>query len=247
MLKLKKSRKEISISLSGKEPFFNYYFLCAFGAAFGLHLFAFILFRIHPFFITDDRILKPISVETDLTMHSQPDIGVQTALGEENGHLRHLSNPPFSHPELPTLPQISTARGHHFLVRESSDIYPFLQIEEEWNGIVPSLHTTATTLPALTVSISGLLADYLLIDDGTAHITDTLMLKEPKRLVYSVQMEGKTGKIFWHQLQNDSGSQNVARLAETILRNIKFKEDPQLFALGGEVEIFFSPSMKDIQ
>ena len=60
------------------------------------------------------------------------------------------------------------------------------------------------------------------------------------RVIYTVMVEGRTGKIFWFEPKLAANAL-VAKFAEALLLDMKFAVDPKLIAVSGEIELHFNP------
>ncbi|MBA3958185.1 MAG: hypothetical protein H0X51_07320 [Parachlamydiaceae bacterium] len=235
MLKLVRSRnREISIRLKNKAVFFNKPFLIALSAALSLHLLALLLFHIHPFFISSDRILPPIMVEADLSeLLMDGDQGTLAQVKKDEVPGRHALTPPKSHPEIPLMPMLLSDR-HHVIQQPLKQSNPFLSLEENWDFLSQKPIPKKTPL---NIAVSGLLAE--------RPLTETVIQPPPSlerdyRLVYHVEVENKTGCICWYAPVLAAENSVYRKWTEEALKRIRFAPSEEGFMTAGEIEFSFA-------
>jgi len=229
MLKLEKIAKtmEISISLRRREGFFNKRLLQALAIALFLHVSAGVLFQVRPFkVIGSQMIFPPIVVDADIQLTP-----VIAELDKEDTLPRLIREPKSSLPLFPK-PGLEIAgtksaiepRGDDFYLFEQ-DIYPI-----EWM-------VRQKAKNPIEVTLSGPLAERKLLDDGTDHFKSIF---KSGKAVFAVQVDDKTGSIFWYQSKQSQNSIELEQQAERIVRAIRFQEEGDSFVTTGEVEIQFT-------
>lgn len=247
MLRLQKTRqRDISISLRDKERRLNRTFLCAFAIALGMHLFAILIFQIHAFIAQGDIVLPPTLVETDyIGLAEDSDNGVLAYIDYEGRQRTYTLAPKPSSPEIPEVDASFAARQMEYLKDQNVRVNPFASIEEDWSYLTKQ--TIKGELPFMQIHIAGVLADVPLVDDGIQHVQKQISgLKDAKGAyltVYHVEVERRSGRIFWHDtLQKDELEvlKLINTLAENLLRQMQFLPDPRAFVSAGEIEIRFN-------
>jgi hypothetical protein len=244
MLKLEKARnRDINVNLRSKESRINRTFMIAFGAALGLHLLAIMVFQIHQWISQGENIILPIRVETDLSSSEEMDGSLMSFSEAEGKSLRYLLAPPESFPQLPVMPITSMEKNMAFAEEKAILRNPFLSIEENWEHLAP-LEKAKSETRSLIINVTGGLADLALLDDGSRQKTSMPgSLGNSYRQYsakYDVQVERKTGRIFWYQATHLPGIPSFQNQAEQILHAMRFQENPSFFVSAGEVEITFN-------
>lgn len=251
MLKLEIARdRNIRISVRDKGPPISGSFLIALAIALGLHLFALVLFRIAPFFITSDRVLQPTAIEADLTqMFDESENGVIAYASEEKSQ-RHSLRPPVSSPYIPSMPVIKVDRKMEY--PKNKDVFrnTFLSIEEESMDLISLNGPGPEKVQPIRIHVSGELAGRTLIDD--ARTVDLAKVFSDGKLggkgapdhyvaVYQVQVE-RSGRIFWHLAKKSMESPKLNRIAEQMLQQMRFQDEAySVNAVStGDIEIVFT-------
>lgn len=226
MLKLEKiSRREISISVRDRKNRFDRIFLQAVGIAIALHLVALLVFQIQPFIVIGDKILAPSLVESDIDFGSND---IVAEIEREGIPQRDLLEPKLSLPMLPEMPISGLERSLEYK-ENSLMINPFIEIAEDWEYLANDGKPSPAPR-SIQVHISGELAEIPLISDGATFSVN----KEHFHASYAVQVEGKTGHIFWYMPTPNS---KTNAMAEKILNEIGFQPNPNAFVYSGEIEI----------
>lgn len=235
MLKLEKARgKEISIGLRDKTPFMNQSFLYAFAIALGLHIGAILLFSIQPFIIVGQQLLPATSVEVDR--------GQLMLLNDNNSAYADIDEklqknfwaPPVAQLNLPKFPIVLEDRQQAFLQEKVALVNPFLSIEEDFE--IPFMNSTKRT-PGIYINVSGELSDMKLLNDGTSQIQYDAKRMSSQILTFMVQVDNKTGRIFWRMPTQKSISHELGVVAEQILNSMLFQSNPKDFVSVGTIEI----------
>lgn len=227
MLKLqKKGKQEIQVFLRKRESLWSRSFICALSIALGLHIFAILIFQIHAYFNPNDSILPPIIVQADIGNFLTEEI--IASLEEQEIQYSFLIPAEASLPQFPSLSTSQSESPLEYLKEESLLHNSFTSIEEDWQYLFDSPNQRT---PHIKINISGDLAETTLIEDGIKNIKWN---GKSQRVVYAVQVEGKTGRIFW-QMEKE-GTHN---LAEQILSEIRFSQNNDSFVQTGQIEILF--------
>jgi len=242
MLKLEKTRHcDIAVSLRNQRTRFNRPFFYAFGIALALHFIPALFFYIRPFISIGDAVLPPVFVETDLTSSAENSHGVLAYLDQEGRPSRYSLEPPLSSPQMPeTMP----ASISHQAERPKSQNFtdnPFAGLEEDWDYLFASDHSTPAAQAPIRLRISGGLSEQILIDDGIHQkISIPMQCDGSHIVVYDIRVEGESGLVFWHMAKQSSPLSPLNRTAEAILCDMRFKPDPNIFVQDGVVEIIFT-------
>lgn len=236
MLRLERLRnKEINVTVRERGYRINPTLMQAFLIACGLHLSAITLFQVQHYFSKEERILPFTNVETDGIFPA-----ALTYTDEEGRPQRYIFKPSISNPTIPALPT-TTLEKEAVYPHESSLLQnPFLSIEENWDYL--KIHTVpATSTEPLEIDISGPLADITLLNGQlvTAEASEAILPVGHYRTVYQVQVEGKTGKIFWYEVKELAEEQSLQPIAEKILQRLRFQPIAVSLFLTGEIIINF--------
>lgn len=244
MLRLKKARRqEISVTVRDKSPWMSRTFLFALTIALGIHLSAVLVFHIHSILASGEVVLPPTLVETDASgVLDDANVGVLAYMDFEGRSQRHISAPVASRPKIPDMKMPTIAREMEYLNDESNPLNPFLEIEEEWQYLKESRMPSKN--PAIQIHVAGALADVPLLNEGKEGLSVTPMKNET--IIFSVQLERKSGRIFWYIPKQMSSMKVINEAAEKILKNMVFQTDPLAFVAAGEVEIQFMTSESTI-
>lgn len=222
MLRLEKGSKKLDITLRQRERIFTRPLLQALGIALGLHLAALILFPIAlTRFSGSQQVHPPVSVAAILPSFS----GVSTEIAEEEIPSRYLSAPKSRMPPLPVASSLPLDMPE---LRASQDMpLDFL------NDFLD--HQPHFSEP-LTVRISGPLALRQRVFTAPKPLNTTHM----GRVVFQVQLENRSGKIFWLERKEAHANEKVNQLAEKLIQELLFEPNQEAFVTEGEVEIIFS-------
>jgi hypothetical protein len=240
MLKLEKKlySRDCTVSVRGRPVLWNKDLLTALALTLLIHGVFFFLFDISPFRIRQDGTnFAPAVViaEGDMDKEFSPVAALITKEGRKRDKLepkgRLLQMPPLPD-KLPSRDLdlgISTSlfQGHSFQSLENSLLFPDF----------PTVSATAIK-PPISILIAGPLASNDLLSptdsfDGLALPLGEYMIR------YAVQVEDRTGFIFWHSKIASSGNKEADMIAERLLERIRFRDNPSSFATSGEIEIVF--------
>lgn len=236
MLKLQKNRnREINVTLRNRERFWTRTFIYALSIALGLHLFAVLIFQIHSYFHTDENIFPPIVVQAD--MFSESDNGILANVEDLDTQYNFLKAPIASSPQLPYLSIFPSSSEVEYVKEFNLNDNPFANLEADWEHLFSKNSLTPKT--SIKVKVSGALAEFPVLDDGVSQVLPKMKLGGSHKISYAVQVEGKTGRIFWQMMTGQGEKHTVMVLAEQILANMRFDQNPFLFVQTGEIEINF--------
>lgn len=251
MLKLVRIKRDnnIAVSIRSKEPGVNRIFLQSLAIAVGLHVVAIALFTVHRMMVEGEVIFSPSYVESDIGNIFQ-DAGVITQLDHEMNVSTSIAKPKLSRPGVPPHSNESFVRQMDFIEVPSFQNNPFKGIEEDYSHIASSSNSSSSAVVmhkqiGVDVQISGDIAEVAIVDDTIQLSGDQKkivnQLQEPSKTVYTVQVEGKTGTIFWWDCKERIASSLLQRLAELYLTNLRFEPMEGVFIQTGAIEITFIP------
>lgn len=244
MLKIEKTSRNLEVFIRLKNRRFNRTFFKALACALFIHLLGLILFTVNPFNLGKERILAPTLVEADLNLPDNSRYNVLAQPEEEGSTSRYALRPPLWSPKFPEMP-IATLQSQFESVKEqNSSENPFTRIEYDPESLLFSETVLAT--PPIQVRITGELADLSLLENGVINTASNNLgdLTDAVRIIYAVQVEGKSGKVFWYYPLELTESKTINQLTETIVAGLRFEEDPHKFANTGEIEIVFNLGFK---
>lgn len=221
MLRLEKGSKKLDITLRQRERIFTRPLLQALGIALGIHLAALVLFPIAlTRFSGSQQIHLPVSVAAILPALS--DVSIEIA--EEEIPARYLSAPKSRLPPLPAPSSLQLAMPEFHPSQEQHDFLDdFLD------------HQTHFAEP-LILRISGPLA----LRKRLLTTPKTLPIPHSGRVVFHVQLENRSGKIFWLDRKEAHPDEKLNQIAERLIQELLFEPVREAFVTEGEVEIIFS-------
>lgn len=234
MLRLVKARgKEIHVKLRNREKWFSPLLVRAFVIASLFHLLALALFRIHSMFNTQEYFLPPSIVETD----GGP-IDDVVAYMEEPGKKRYFFAPAPSRLTLPEMPSPQFVREVESIKAGDLSHNPFVHIETGYDFI--NFDPPITSPKGIQIHVSGELARVPLLEP--AHVLVDKLSKELKpvsnsKIVYTVQVESRTGKIFWYMPEKRTAVKEAQQFGDKIVSLIRFKPNRNAFVYTGAIEI----------
>lgn len=254
MLRLEKvsRNREIHISLRAKEHRFNRSFIIALCLAISLHLSAAFIFHIGPFKIFDGGlILPPAMVTAEIENDFDRDVENQAVAQIDNEGIpqRYLLMPKLSTLTLPKIAEPSVFKEIEFIKEKDPTFNPFLKIERDLQQIYFVKDEPPKEYIPIQIFVSGSL-------DQNNFLRDDLEMKEffslffPKknsssylkyyRVLYAVQVESKTGQVFWFEAKEKSDVEEMNHIAEKMIKNMRFKKEEKSFVSLGEIEIHFT-------
>lgn len=219
MLKLEKTSHHLStltIRMREKDRFFEPQLLKALAIAFFLHILSLILFHITPFYLSSTFTFPPIQVQSTL-----PTEGVSAIVSHYIEEEEPLPPPLIFAPELNW---ISFSHESILSPAISLDLDTFQSLEEHrW----PKWNEPASPLleePYIQLTISGDLALLPLIEKDP--LLDQTRPIEPSESItyvtYQVQLDDKTGELFWYERIESSSLMEMNQLTESILLHLRF-------------------------
>lgn len=241
MLKLEKNRnKDVNVTFRTRDKLFNRTFIYAMSLAVGMHLLAALIFQIHAFLNPDAGITPPIMVHADLSNSlNDGENRILANLDENDNRLKYLSPPPQSTPDIPQL-SVRVEENQIEYVKEASIFSnPFTNIEEDWEYLTASPVSNSHAIPGIKINVSGELAEIPLIEEGTRIQLPQQLNASPHSVIYAVQVEGKTGRVFWQMKKTSDEKSVFLAAAEAVLNEMRFQKNENIFVCTGEVEIVF--------
>ena len=238
MLKLEKIAKslEISIFLKKRDSFFSASLLKAFGIAIALHLFAGLVFTVSPFrIIGSQSIFPPVLVDTELTTIAENVVVAQVDTEEISP--RYIKEPRQAALHMPPLPTTRTLE--HPAIAVQSPECNALQCaitERELSPLdIVSLQQNKVKKQPIEIVMSGDLAERSIVESGLTTAQSAYF--SPTRLVFSVQVDDRSGTIFWYEPH--FYAENMV-IGEKILKDLRFQMIADSFVTVGEIEIHFN-------
>ncbi len=243
MLKLEKFAKNLELTLTWRPPLAHAKggFLYALLLALAFHLLAGLLFQIGPFKVLSYPLpLNSIVVESDLS-HGQRDntANQEEILAQINIKVIKdvIKEPPGQLMTLPTTTWIG-----HKQQKEQNRINKWLDLEEQtpypldFFAQLQKVPSTST----LAISITGELADRFLNQQEVQETKIDDLLNANFQALYAIQVEDRTGKVFWYEKKQVEFNPHANKLAEKLLKSLSFQIKEQGFISKGEVEILLS-------
>jgi hypothetical protein len=246
MLKLEKnSNQEITFKIRDKEKIFNRTFMNAFFLAMGLHLFAIIIFQVKPFGLANsDLILPTISVETDKVLNKNQIATAETRIAEIFS--RGILEPALSQISLPDIPKNTFISHIEFIHKNNSLLHPFIELEQEYHKPWLGKIEFPIISQPLLIKASGRLANRKfsspLVEEWNDLYKEELFPKnslKKYRVIFLVEIEDKTGEVFWFTAKETSENNLVNKIAEKFIHEIIFEKKDSSFISSGEIEFFF--------
>jgi len=237
MLKIEKANRhssEIKLEFRKKEIFFNQIFVKALSLAFALHFAAFLIFHIGPFKLVNNGLLAPSFVETDVL---EPKNEVATNIQNKQKISRIPYAPTISTPKLPSIPHLKGMQHLENLEDLSTLENPFLKVERDLrNNLFFSKDDREQEKPALQIVLSGKIADKKIEDLKKL----TPPLNETFRAIYTVNIENKTGRIFFVDSEQNLLNHPYNKLIVDFLKEIRFEKNYRGFVTSGQIEIIMN-------
>jgi hypothetical protein len=236
MLKLEKRSREglINVIIRDKESLLTKPFLQALAIAVCIHLALILLFHVTPFKITSDTVLPPTAAQAaNISTES-----VLAELGSTLQNIHGLPPIPLSQPELMQHPTFLAVRPIVYMETHHQNEKSFTQIEQQiyQPEFIPTVYHAPQN--PFQIAISGNLGEHELLAMET--FSFPLLKTGSKRVMYSVLVEGKTGKVFWFEPLQQALDPSIDNLAEKILRQMRFAADPKEIAISGRIEMQFN-------
>lgn len=234
MLKIEKANRhssEITLEFRKKEIFFNQIFVKALSLAFGLHFAAFLIFHIGPFKLVNNGFLPPSFVETDV-FEGQAEVA--TNIQGKRKISRIPFAPTISTPKLPSIPHLKGMQHLENIEDLSSLDNPFFKVERDLrNNLFFSKDDIKQDKPALELFLSGKIANKKIEDLNKL----TPPFNETFHAIYNVNIENKTGRIFFVDSENTILSHTNNKIIVEFLKELRFEKEYSGFVTSGQIEI----------
>lgn len=240
MLKLEKTShfSGLRVRLRERERFFEPRLLKALAMALIFHSGALLLFHVAPFDLSSTFRFPPVQVNSILDQ--QQGISVTALVHPEENE--EILSPPFS--IIPALDWNFFSQNSTLISTPHLDTYTFQSLEEHlWPKWYEPLSLRLEE-PYIQLIISGDLADLSLIasDPLLNQMQPFSPSLSPVYVTYQVQMDEKTGELFWYERIESSGIEAVDRKTEKILKNLRFAIREPLELVSGSLNfIVFTP------
>lgn len=218
MLRLEKTANlsNITIRMRERERFFEPRLLKALAIALIFHCGALILFQVTPFSFASTFTFPPVHVQSDSLIK-----GVSTFVSH------HTDEDEINFPSIsiiPPLDWISVSQESALIPSVALNLQDLISLEERiWPKWEEPLSQRLEE-PRIQLAISGDLAELSLITSDpllnqmqplSSHSFSTYV-------VYKVQLDEKTGEIFWYERITSSQEPVTDQLTEKILLNLRF-------------------------
>lgn len=220
MLKLEKTSKTSGPTLRfrDRDRFFEPQLLKAMGIALMLHIGGLILFHVSPFTISSTFVFPPIEVQSD-----QPIEGATTLLTFHEKDEEDIPPPPLR--LVPSMDWTGLPTESKLMPEIALNINALDSLEERVWPIWQPSPSVDLKGPLIKLTISGNLAEQKVIRSDP--MLDKMVSLNVKSLshvyvTYHVQLDERKGELFWHERIQSSGVEDVDRLTEKILLNLKF-------------------------
>lgn len=218
MLKLEKGTKlaGLTLRMRERERFFEPRLLKALTIAIVLHFGALSLFHVTPFYFSSTFIFPPIQVQSE-----QPLVQGISVLATPQWEEEFLP-PPLQ--LIPPLDWISFSQESILAPSLPLDLHALEPLEERvWPKWEEPLILKLEE-PRVQLFISGDLAKLSLVSiDPLLQEKQPVSFQEsPLYVTYQVQLDEKTGEIFWYERTESSQNPSIDHLTEKILLNLQF-------------------------
>jgi hypothetical protein len=218
MLKLEKASdlSNITIRMREREHFFEPRLLKALAIALILHTGGLLFFHVTPFFFTSTFTFPPIHVKSDSPVKG---VSAQVSHAREE---EEILPPPLS--LVPSLDWISISPISTLVPSINFDPHALQFLEERvWPKWQEPL-TLKLEEPRIQLAISGDIAELPLVktDPMLSQMEPLFPQTSPAYVTYQVQLDEKTGEIFWYERTESSAVTAIDQLTEKILLNLRF-------------------------
>lgn len=234
MLKIEKNR----CLFVPREPFFSTIFWKSFGIACLLHGIGLTLFTFKPVFLNEKEF--PSSFSPTLVEAMQK---IEVAkLETRDLPSLHAQFPSPSTPRLEKIPSVLFTSSPGLISKEEKAIPCFSQLEDFRFEERLQPKTELATSTHLVIVIDKNLGLNEMVEDGTSLLVKEAFANlrlEKKQLSFKVQLDQRSGTLFWFELEGDEPSPQHLQKALQVLRSVRFR--PQHFGLiaEGRMEIHF--------
>ena len=246
MLRLMQYNRDIKIVFNRREILFTTEFIRALAIAFFIHISAFLLFSFHDIEPPQFSVLTPINVNADVGSPTPLEGSfISTLQVDQYGLLpQYILGPEISLPEIPQLPKtiIDTNISHRREEHDPSNY--FSQIEKTDIPVIQEqINLIEKEQKRCDIHIAGTLADHTLqpYDIDTQHLISVAQkISGEYSVIFSVKVEDRNGRIFWHTIDQSSGVNELDTLAETIIKQLQFESSYNYLITEGNIEFNFN-------
>ena len=217
-----------------KDKLFTKEFVKSLLIALSLHLISLLIIDVHTFQEIGVFTYPPVSVNINMGTEPQIESMMTSSLQiDDNGSYTLESETPI--PPLPKMPPptIDTRLPHNKALATYKQ--HFSQIERmPYQDITKPLSFFKSS--QININISGDLADKHLLSSPNNTINHLNIYGE-FYVSFHVQMDEKTGQIFWHY--KESSSNDLDSFAEELLKELQFEPSKDSFITEGKIEFIF--------
>lgn len=245
MLRLERSspfRQEIAVRFRSREPFVNRSLLIGLLIAFLLHLLFFLTVQFH-----SDRggaiyLHSPVAVEIDFGPSELAAMSSSLVIDRHGLLPRHIAAPEASRPELLTLapePLVWHSPSHPSSVPLGE---AFAKAERHSYELFSKKLILPTRYEPVHVTLSGPLADRQLVAQETTPLTKPRVRYGAADIYccqFEVNLEEKSGEIFWLALTSSCGYEPLDLRAEQIVRRLRVQKERGKWTTPGGIEVLF--------
>jgi hypothetical protein len=228
-----------------RSSFFSSEILIALVLSCSLHLSFFLFFSFNKIDTGPTTVHLPLLVSSNVEEESSA-IGDTFLTADNHDLLPRFIDEPESHLSLSSnLP--STVIDKDFTQEKLQPIalHTFSQIERRQ---MPKLSENLefnflSKLPLLDISTSGEISSY---EMNTYNISEHLIRKnlpEAKGrffISFEVQLESKTGEIFWYQISSPSKNSEIDEIAKQVIQSLRFSSQRDFSLPKGKIELIFN-------
>jgi hypothetical protein len=238
-LEKKSGKRPIGITFRVGSKLFTPTFVRGLALAIGLHLSGFIIFQVSPFKIgLIETTFPPTQVNIDM---GTPSDGAALAQLEGEGTLsKAMAKPKPSIPNIPPVTEFAMERGPAYPKEQTISRYPFQQIETGlyFTNFLDLSFPSPRSANRIEIQVCGDLANREILHTGW-NDRDPLpsYSKGDYFAIYDIQVEDRTGRVFWYEQRQGPDKKKLNALAEKILHNLQFAKDPYGCVSLGSVEI----------
>jgi len=208
------------------------------------HLLGFLLIDIETLILVEDRPHPPVEVTPYIGNVIHTEGKLSAAQIDAHGLLpRYILEPEAALPKLPKFPDIPVLIRLPHEKDLSSSSGMFQQVERVAYRYAPLSMPLKFNTESVGINVSGLLWDfelkpYELNKDSLDNLPENI--KGNYRCTFRVQVQEKTGEIFWYSLNKGSSVDLLDHIAEEYIKELVF-ETPRTSSISeGEIEIVFS-------
>ena len=238
------SDKEITLKFSKRRLFWTKELLIALAVSVCIHCLSLGFFHIKALKPKNEIILKPSNVFTEIGVASAHTAQIRI---DDYGFIQTIPAPPIGRAFLKNL-QASNDRPLVFSDEKSNNIFINDGFESrELNqdmSLLPALEVYRTIF-SVQVAASESLEDRL---DPIKTKAKRVLISSTETLhfKFAVEVEDRTGKIFYSELIASSGYSKYDHYAEKIIKNLSFSKTKGNFSTKGELDLLIEADKRDL-